>query len=157
MPMPVLFPGGSARCSEQPLQLGRTLRFGLIMNQSKFEPGIDRIDVADRLEIATSGCLLWCCAAEIFKAQIDFMKTIKVFRLSNFVEMMSDIKKQSGVEGWSKVLRTKEQQDQLEQVMVDVKIGEHLLPQELRNPGLVGRREKLRIASDAGVVSCALS
>lgn len=92
-------------------------------------------------------------AAEIFKAQIDYMKTLKVFKLSNFVEMMGDIKKQSGVEGWSKVLRTKEQQEQLEQVMVDVKVGEHFQPQELRNPTLVGRREKLRIASDAGVVS----
>ncbi|KAA0157316.1 hypothetical protein FNF27_05043 [Cafeteria roenbergensis] len=88
---------------------------------------------------------------EIFKAQMDYMQRISVFTLGNFVEMMSEIKAQSGVEGWSKMFRTKEQQDQLEQVMIDVKVGEQLLPQELRNPTLVGRRQRLRMASDAGV------
>lgn len=84
---------------------------------------------------------------------MDYMQRISVFTLGNFVEMMSEIKAQSGVEGWSKMFRTKEQQEQLEQVMVDVKVGEQLLPQELRNPSLVGRRQRLRMASDAGVVS----
>lgn len=94
----------------------------------------------------------WWHADEIFKAQMDYMQRISVFTLGNFVEMMSEIKAQSGVEGWSKMFRTKEQQDQLEQVMIDVKVGEQLLPQELRNPTLVGRRQRLRMASDAGVV-----
>ncbi len=87
---------------------------------------------------------------------MDYMQRISVFTLGNFVEMMSEIKAQSGVEGWSKMFRTKEQQDQLEQVMIDVKVGEQLLPQELRNPTLVGRRQRLRMASDAGVVRVAL-
>ena len=49
---------------------------------------------------------------------MDYMQRISVFTLGNFVEMMSEIKAQSGVEGWSKMFRTKEQQDQLEQVVV---------------------------------------
>jgi hypothetical protein len=88
----------------------------------------------------------------MFKAQMDFMKRVKVFSMQHYVDMLTDIKKQSGVEGWTKLMRTKEQQQQLEQLMVDVQVGEKLQPQELKNPTLVGRREKLRIASDAGVV-----
>lgn len=89
--------------------------------------------------------------ADIFKAQMEFMKTIDVFTLRNYIEMLQDIKKQSGVDGWTKVMRSAEQQKEMEQMMADVTIGEKLSPQEVRKPNLIGRREKLRIASEAGV------
>ena len=62
-----------------------------------------------------------------------------------------DTAKISGMDGWQKYLRTKQEQQEIEQKMKDVKIAEVFTEEEIANPALIDRRAKQRIADAAGM------
>ncbi len=64
--------------------------------------------------------------------------------------MLEDSAEKMGLNDWRAMLRTKAQQAEIEEAWMDLKISQQLTPEELAEPGVIHRREKLRIAQAAG-------
>lgn len=82
---------------------------------------------------------------------MDFLKEARIYTMETHITMLEEIKRLSGVNGWQRMFRTAEQQRELDRMLADVEIAGKLEGEERKNPSLIGRKEKLRIATAAGV------
>jgi signal recognition particle GTPase len=86
----------------------------------------------------------------VFQWQLEQLGTMDTFNLAAHKKMLEDSADKMGLNDWRAMLRTKAQQAEIEEAWLDLKISQHLAPEELADPGAIHRREKLRIASAAG-------
>lgn len=75
---------------------------------------------------------------------------METFNLASHKTMLEQSADKMGLNDWRAKLRTKAQQVEIDEAWLDLKISQRLTPEELGDPGLIHRREKLRIAQEAG-------
>lgn len=86
----------------------------------------------------------------MFQWQLEQLGGIPSFSLASHKKILEDSAEKMGLNDWRAMLRTKAQQAEIEEAWLDLKISQQLAPEELADPGVIHRREKLRIAQAAG-------
>ena len=89
-------------------------------------------------------------AAEVFQWQLEQLSGLASFSMGAHKKMLEESAEKMGLNDWRSMLRTKTQQSEIEEAWLDLKISQQLTPEELADPGLIHRREKMRIAGATG-------
>ena len=63
-------------------------------------------------------------AVELFKAQLDYLARSPKYAMAQHLTQLQDSAKAAGITGWKSTLRSSEEQAELENQFVEVKIGE---------------------------------
>ena len=90
-------------------------------------------------------------AAEVFQWQLDTLAAAEKFAMPDYKALLEASGEKLGLRDWRSMLRTSAQQAEMEDAWVDLKVANLLTPEELVDPSLLHRREKLRIAGALGV------
>ena len=88
--------------------------------------------------------------AELFQMSLDLLAASPTFDMRVFRGILEALADKAGLHDWRSLLRTKSQQAEVEDAWVDLKLATALTPDELDDPGLIHRRQKLRLAQDVG-------
>ena len=87
----------------------------------------------------------------MFQWQLDTLAGADKFAMPEYKALLETSGEKLGLNDWRSMLRSKAQQAEMEDAWTDLRVANLLTPEELADPALLHRREKLRIATELGV------